>query len=286
MSLFFALSGFLIASGLLQNCDVFEFMVKRLSRIVPLAYAYIFLVFTFFTYDPKGMLWTATFFVNYVPEHLFGLNSHFWSLCVEVQFYFAIAFVVFCIGEKGIWLVWPACLLVTGLRISEGAYIHIQTHLRVDEILVGSCVATLYQKSWSERIRFPTAAVAVASLLWFISGSPYSGWCQYLRPYATAALLAAVLCLGDGRLARLLSARTMRYIATISYALYVIHPLTVYGWWNQGSVLDRYFLKRPISFAMTFAAAHLSTFYWERLWLQSGRQWIQQRRLRRAQTVA
>src|SRR5262245_26714186 len=47
MSLFFALSGFLIASGLIHNADVSEFIVKRLTRIVPLAYTYSFLVFSF-----------------------------------------------------------------------------------------------------------------------------------------------------------------------------------------------------------------------------------------------
>jgi len=31
---------------------------------------------------------------------------------------------------------------------------------------------------------------------------------------------------------------------------------------------------------MTFGAAHISTFYWERLWLRAAKQWIEQRRLR------
>jgi peptidoglycan/LPS O-acetylase OafA/YrhL len=39
MSLFFALSGFLIASTLIHNADIREFLVRRLTRIVPLAYA-------------------------------------------------------------------------------------------------------------------------------------------------------------------------------------------------------------------------------------------------------
>jgi peptidoglycan/LPS O-acetylase OafA/YrhL len=283
MSLFFALSGFLIMSALRENADVHEFIVKRLSRILPLAYAYTFLVFTFVYHDPKDMLWTASFLVNYFPDHLNGYNAHFWSLCVEVQFYIAIALVILCVGERGIWIVWPACLAITALRISEGAYIHIQTHLRGDEILAGACLATIYQKSWSGRAQYPTALIIVTALLWFISGSPYSGWCQYLRPYATASLLAVALCLGDTLLAAFLASRPMRYIAAISYALYVIHPLTVHGWWNEGSTFDRYVLKRPISFAMTFAAAHLSTFYWERPWLQAGKQWIKHRRMRRAQ---
>src|SRR4029079_8719686 len=52
MSLFFALSGFLIASTLLHNSDIGEFIVKRLARIVPLAYAYTLIVFTVVMFDP------------------------------------------------------------------------------------------------------------------------------------------------------------------------------------------------------------------------------------------
>ena len=286
MSLFFALSGFLIMSGLRHNADVPEFMVKRLSRIVPLAYAYTFFVFSFLYFDPKDMLWTASFLVNYFTEYLNGYNGHFWSLCVEVQFYIAIALVILCVGRRGIWIVWPACLAITALRINAGAYIALETHLRGDEILAGACLATLYQNTWSGRARYPNVLIIVTVLLWLVSSSPYSGWCQYLRPYATVSLLAVILCLGDTLLATFLASRPMRYIAATSYALYVIHPLTIHGWWNEGSIFDRYVLKRPISFAMTFAAAHISTFYWERPWLQAGRQWIKHRRVRRAQLAA
>lgn len=281
MSLFFGLSGFLIASGLLRNPDVPEFIVKRLSRIVPLAYAYAFIVFTLIHFDPKEALWTASFVENYFASHLDNFNAHFWSLCVEVQFYMAIAFVVLCCGPRGIWLVWPACLAITALRIEHGAYVHIQTHLRADEILIGSCLATLYHRVWWPTITYASALGVLAAVFWFASSSPFSGWLQYLRPYATVAVMGFALSLGAAPLSRVLSSRPLRYVATISYAVYVIHPLTVQGWFNTGSPLERYLFKRPISFVMTFLAAHLSTFYWERRWLQVGRRWIKHRRLRR-----
>ncbi len=286
MSLFFALSGFLITSGLRHNADIHEFIIKRFSKILPVAYAYVFLVFLLVHYDPSDMMWTASFLVNYAPEHLNNYNAHFWSLCVEVQFYIAIALVILSIGEKGLWIVWPACLVITALRINEGAYLALETHLRGDEILAGACVATIYDSSWKGRVQHSGAFAIAATLFWIVSSNPYSEWCQYLRPYASASLLAVALCLGDTIIVTLLSSRLVRYIATISYALYVIHPLTIQGWWNQGSIFDRYAIKRPISFIMTFAAAHVFTFYWERPWMQAGRQWIIQRRLRRAQVPA
>jgi peptidoglycan/LPS O-acetylase OafA/YrhL len=280
MSLFFSLSGFLIASTLIGNPNIYEFIVRRLTRIVPLAYAYLFFVFTIMSFDPDKLFWTAAFLANYSPAHLNGYNAHFWSLCVEIHFYLAIALAVLIGGQRAVWLVWPACLAITALRVTSGAYIEIPTHLRADEILVGACVATLYRPAWKGRMPFPSVLVGLAAVLWFASASPYTEWCQYLRPYATALLLACVLSHDDTCLARILASRVMRYVAAISYALYVLHPLTVLGWWNQGGVLERYLLKRPISFLVTFIAAHISTFYWERFWLDAGRQWIKRRRIR------
>src|SRR5260370_7518042 len=58
MSLFFALSGFLITSGLMKNPQIFEFLVRRLSRILPLAYAYPLAHFLTFTFNPQPLLLT------------------------------------------------------------------------------------------------------------------------------------------------------------------------------------------------------------------------------------
>ena len=280
MSLFFALSGFLIVTSLLQNDDVTEFLVKRTTRILPLAYAYALVVFTLIHFDPASAFWTASLLENYFPSHLNVYNSHFWSLCVEFQFYIFIALVVLVAGARGLWVVWPTCVAVTAMRISEGAYIDIATHLRVDEILAGGCVAMLYHHFHFDEHRFASVAVGLAAVLWFASSSPFSGYIQYLRPYASASLLAAVLCHRKGHLVAFLSSAPMRYLATISYALYVIHHATYQEWFDEGTTFQRYMLKRPISFILTFGIAHLSTFYWERPWLDAGRRWISERRMR------
>src|SRR6266480_107881 len=101
MSLFFVLSGFLITSGLKQNLSIYEFTLRRLSKIIPLAYAYAVLVFVFITFDPASLFWTNVFVVNYVHQYLNSYNAHFWSLCVEVQFYLAIAGAVLLAGKRG-----------------------------------------------------------------------------------------------------------------------------------------------------------------------------------------
>jgi peptidoglycan/LPS O-acetylase OafA/YrhL len=283
MSLFFALSGFLITAGLIHNSSVWDFLVKRLARILPLAYAYSFIVFTIVTFDPKIIVWTDSFLLNYFDDHLLNYNAHFWSLCVEVHFYVAIALVVLALGRQGLWIVWPACIAITALRIHDEAHYAIMTHMRVDEILAGACVATIYRKSWEGRFRYATRAIWVAVILWFLSSAPYGGGLLYVRPYAAAFLLATVLCHdATSWVVKGLSARSMRYLATISFALYVIHPATLQGWWNDGTVFVRYLLKRPLSFALTFSLAHVSTFYWERFWQEAARRWIARRRKSRS----
>lgn len=276
MSLFFALSGFLITSGLIRNSDVREFLVRRLARILPLAYMYSAVVFLLLTFNPGSLLWTNTFLVNYLPEYLNGWNAHFWSLCVEMQFYLVIAFVVLVGGRKAIWIVWPACLAITMVRFHAGAFIDIRTHLRVDEILSGACVATLYSSRATFRV-FPGAMV-VAACLWAVSAWPPTEELQYFRPYTTALLLMASLHYGAATPKTLLASAPLRYIATISYALYVIHPATAYGWMNEGGIVTKYLLKRPISFVLTFFLAHLSTFYWEKRWQTAARRWIKKHR--------
>lgn len=276
MSLFFALSGYLITSGLMTNQNIQEFLARRLSRILPLAYAYSLVVFLLLSFDPGSLLWTDLFVVNYQTQYINEWNGHFWSLCVEMQFYFAIALVVLIGGRRGLWIVWPACFAITLLRLNAGAYIEIKTHLRVDEILAGACIATIY----SERTRTgaPLALLVLAALLWAASASPLLGAVQYFRPYATALLLAVGLHYGSSRPETLLASAPLKYIATTSYALYVIHPATAAGWMNTGDVFSKYLLKRPVSFALTFLLAHLSTFHWENRWQDAAREWIRRRR--------
>jgi peptidoglycan/LPS O-acetylase OafA/YrhL len=277
MSLFFALSGFLITSGLMRNPQIHEFLVRRLARILPLAYAYTLVVFLIFSFDPKALVWTDLFVVNYLTQYLdTGWTNHLWSLCVEMHFYLAIAIVVFVAGRKVRWFVWLACLTITLLRLNAGAYIAIETHLRVDEILSGACVATLYPNRWT--LKGVPALMSIAALLWAISAWPLADTFQYFRPYATGFLLLMALHYGAANATILLASRPMRYIATISYALYVIHPATALGWMNEGSTMTRYLLKRPISFALTFILAHLSTFYWESRWQSAAKKWLQKGR--------
>ena len=86
---------------------------------------------------------------------------------------------------------------------------------------------------------------------------------NYLRPYLAATLVGIAMHARFAVLSTILESRPAAYIARISYALYIWHPLMVFGWMNTGSDLVRYLIKRPVSYVLTWAAAHTSTFWWE-----------------------
>ncbi len=54
---------------------------------------------------------------------------------------------------------------------------------------------------------------------------------------------------------------------------------------NEGSVATRYLVKRPVSFFLTFFLAHLSTFYWEKLWTSWAKGWLARRKLHAASSL-
>lgn len=275
MSLFFALSGYLIIRSL-RSATIFEFVVRRIVRILPLAYLYIALVFIVFGLSGPALLYHLGFIINYRLDQMIPVTEHLWSLCVEVHFYVFVMALAALAGRKGLIAVWPCCAAITALRILASTPIEVTTHLRIDEILVGACVATLPAR----QLRASTSPLvwALAAGAWAASSHPDTGWLQYLRPYATGLLLWATLSQPPNTLLDVLGSKSLSYIAATSYALYIFHPLTAHGWWNDGSVYQRYLLKRPIGLVLTLLAAHLSTFYWERMWIQAARRWLSARR--------
>jgi peptidoglycan/LPS O-acetylase OafA/YrhL len=99
---------------------------------------------------------------------------------------------------------------------------------------------------------------------------------EYLRPYLAACLVGCTLlrqqptARAELQLRRILSTRSLAYVAEISYALYIVHPLLADTWLGSGSKLVKY-AKRPLLLAACFGLAHASTFWYEKRWIAWGR---------------
>jgi peptidoglycan/LPS O-acetylase OafA/YrhL len=274
MSLFFTLSGFLITGGLLKNPAVRPFFIRRFCRIVPLSYLYTAIALLILG---KGLPYFASsylFLINYDYAHITDLTGHLWSLCVEMHFYIFVGLLVLVAGRRGLYSLPFFAAAITIIRIYNGVHISINTHLRVDEILAGACLSLCYYHPMAkESLRFLGAfwLPFVLMVLLGVCSHPLAGSTNYVRPYAAALLVGSTLWSANTGLHKVLASHILRYVATISYALYVFHPLSMYGWLGAGGVIKKYLLKRPISLAITLVAAHISTFYYEKAWIDWGK---------------
>jgi len=277
MSLFFCLSGFLIVSILMRNSDPVSFLIKRVLRIVPSVVMYVFLMVLIFGIGWWAVVENLLFFTNYGYDgrgrgDVYAPMSHLWSLSVEMHFYIFIGVATLFLGRRSLYLVPVGAVVITLLRIQAGQPVNIATHLRVDEIFAGgvlALVAQAYGARLTQALKNPRVAGAllfVAVVLWCISSHPMGGALLYVRAYFAAMVVGIVMFSSIGWLRRLLECKLASYIARISYALYIYHPLMIAGWMNTGSDIERYVFKRPLSYALTLLAAHLSTFYWEAYW--------------------
>lgn len=274
MALFFILSGFLVTTQLLQGMAVQHFLVRRVARILPLAWLYIAIALAL-EHAPWALWWQQLAFVANLPleQPFTDTTAHLWSLCVEMQFYLLCSVTVATLGRRGLLVLPVLAVAVTSWRIHQGVYADSYTWVRADEILAGATLALLWHGAARQRVRqwlratpvVPAALLFLASCVYGLPGLPY------LRPYLALLFVGACLAQPDSRWSHWLAGPRLAYVATISYALYVWHPLLSHGsWLGSGDTLERY-LKRPLLLAALLALAHVSTFHYERHWIEWAR---------------
>lgn len=272
MALFFCLSGFLITYFLTADSRVRPFLLKRIARIVPLAWGAMIILIIANDVDLTTALANLLFFSNLPPAKLMHGGEHLWSLCVEMQFYLAAALAVGVLGQRALFLIPPACLAITILRIVDNQTISIVTWHRVDEIFAGGIVALVWVHGWGRQILERTPAwVPVACLVALpIVSLPAFGPLGYVRPYVAMLAVGLSLYSFPQSLRTIWTGRSASYVAEISYAVYVIHGmLTVTALGGEGTTkIEKYALRLPL-LAATLAFAHLSTRYYERFFTKA-----------------
>lgn len=264
VELFFVLSGFLITGILVDHKDeprsLITFYLRRGVRIFPLFYSILIILFfivpKFADMDQSALDvqryqgWIWTYMMNWpgLPKiwdlsDLFWVG-HFWSLCVEEQYYLLWPAVVYLIPRR---YLWTACVGLVGLgMVSRGAGLIFDgdspiifkwdTFLRIDGLAIGSLIAlALRQKSLlrllpgRRTIRWGYLVLGMAMIGFVALPRGFDRSIYYVANGLIVVLLFGALVLEvvyvnpNGRLSRVLSNRMLVAFGKYSYGLYVIH---------------------------------------------------------------
>ncbi len=323
VDVFFVLSGFLI-TGILYDSQnqpfrYRDFYIRRTLRIFPLYYAVWLIILlaaplVHWQWNWRWMLWPAYlgnyarfFFLHQAgnpyrfdrltcgplvqqwfgsPMHLY--IGHFWSLCVEEQFYLVWPLVVYSVRKRetlmkicvGVIIAaplvrwWLTTLLSSQMLSMELLYRSMPT--RIDALLLGGLVALCMrgpQKDWLHRwkqaILGTSAALLVVVYLLAVKvwKLPYEGsatnWVG-IYGFTLIDLFASALILETihpgGWWSRMLSLRGLRNFGVISYGFYVYHDLLhdLYSY-----MANRFF--HPYAASMTILIAFFAS--WLISWL-------------------
>ena len=287
MSIFFALSGFLIAHKLLTNPSLFDFAVNRFVRIVPLLWLLLAANVVFNPSSLGGSAISAQFFMYLNnTEYVFLKDlAHLWSICVEAHFYIVTALCFFVFRRQGLWLLVGLGVALTFYRGYEMALFNPRTIFRFDELLIGMSIGLLWHSNspWAEAVKqfmskinpvFVFLAIGIASL------APPNPTLFLMRPYLGALLVGVLIFNTSSPSIRFLSSDRWQWLSKHTYALYLIHPFLMLTWLGSGDKMVMY-MKRPLLFVVLFVLAYLSTRYYEKFFIKLGKRWVARREERR-----
>jgi peptidoglycan/LPS O-acetylase OafA/YrhL len=267
VDLFFVLSGYLIGGQLFakiakdQPVSYGEFYFKRSLRILPAYFAVLILYLTIPAFTERSHLpplwrmitFTQNFGLDLAKE---GAFSHAWSLCIEEQFYLILPLLIIALGtrKKTTWILPILFLLGFAIRSfmwfdvlpkqpSFGKayyeFIYYPTWSRLDGLLAGVVLSAFYYfqpAAWQRLTRHGNRLLLIALALvagaWFIAHDDHQYEMRgaiFGYPAISIAYGALVLAaLSPTSLLYRYSSKLTRFIATLSYSIYLTHKQLIH----------------------------------------------------------
>ncbi len=276
--LFFAISGLLICSRLLQEeastgaISLSRFYLRRVFRILPPAMAYLVVVailgyVAIIPLNKSAWLASLFFYRNYwgalvAPSSASWFTGHYWSLSVEEHFYLLLpAILVFLPSARRRALLILSLLLIV-LNVASFAipsfYPWITSDERTEFCLLGLLVPALYAiylasanirrhaAHWLRPIYVVPLGFLVLATHPLHLHNPYLNLFQLvtIRAVVNPLILLSTILHPESFLTRALELAPLRFVGRISYSLYLWQSLFLAQNWVYSGPIHR--LQSPI----------------------------------------
>jgi peptidoglycan/LPS O-acetylase OafA/YrhL len=295
---FFALSGFLITYLLLkerehQTIRIKNFYIRRILRIFPLYYLYLFIaILACVLYNlpmNKEILLYYVFFAANIPyaiDKAMHLIGHYWSIGVEEQFYLFFPFLVKYSDKK---VLNRTILLIFALLCLKGiAWLWFKKSgneipygllmaTRFQCMLIGGVGAILYFNENQRFIDFathPFTQIACWFIMFFILINHFH-IASIIDNEIVSVVITLIIIAQVTRKNRIvnLENKICLFLGNISYGIYIIHPLVIYcysqliGPFQNNSILN-YMITFGLVISTTILLAYLSYHFYEQRFLK------------------
>jgi peptidoglycan/LPS O-acetylase OafA/YrhL len=318
VDLFFVLSGFLITGILYDTRDephrARNFYIRRTLRIFPLYYAVLLFLllltpvmhwawtwqwiawplylgnFLRLLYPHLNDTFVALFsdaqLVSRNPSHITLYLGHFWTLCVEEQFYLIWPWIVFAVRDRRKLIgICVACVVIVPFArafaaghmpaaLVSGEVVLHATPFRFDTLMVGALIALLYRSSYRDSLQRIAQYILPAVMLFAVPVAVhwirfhsyvYPAW-FFTWPLTLIAVFSGALVLRTlvpGSIPyRVFNLRWLRALGTISYGAYIFHDIGhgfIAGFTGEWTGLR----VAALGFGLTIIVAALSYRYFE-----------------------
>ena len=254
VDIFFTLSGFLITGILISyrsikspGTAIKKFYFRRILRIFPVYYLYIFIAVLIFGREipQKIIFWASIYGLNFyminhglITKYVF---THFWSLAVEEQFYLVWPFIILFLPFR-----YLKKIIVLAILISIG-FTYLNINIQLISYHPVSCMQALatgglvkyYSLYDADKImRFRKNLNLFLQLfisLWICTLFIYDLGVKYAYPVlrifaslSTAVVLIKIIFnLNGKRMNKFLNSGKLQFIGRISYGIYVYHILVL-----------------------------------------------------------
>ena len=300
VSMFFALSGFLITYLLLEekktgNISVKNFYIRRVLRIWPLYYAYMILsLLTLIKFTEQTINSTILFYIffffyfSFIIGTAIDFISHYWSLGVEEQFYSFWPWLIRRGGGNTLIMTVLICagliLLKTAIRIYDiqynngniGLAYSILHTTRFQCMLIGAVGAILYfqQNKWFLMLTNNYFVQSIAWLAIVLAAVNQFHIISFLdnEIFCVVTLVVIIGQIKTEKRIVNLNHPVFDFVGKISYGIYVIHPLVIFYLakaihFSNSQLPLNYLIIYIVVFIAVISIAYLSYKYFEKPFL-------------------